>query len=136
MVSSPIRAHTYFRFSAQEELMSWYHAALLSPDRPSYRIIDSCKRFSRRLSTGIYRAVRRRPTAGKEFVALRAEEKRSTSFCRTFARASVDIPLMIIYKSRRLDHSRTIRTRALVSIFRRTQEEKPAPHPCLFGERF
>ncbi|CAF0889355.1 unnamed protein product [Adineta steineri] len=39
--------------------MSWYHTALLSTDRPPYRIIASCKRFSRRLSTGIFRAIRR-----------------------------------------------------------------------------
>ncbi|CAF0812262.1 unnamed protein product [Adineta ricciae] len=50
--------------------MSWYHAALLSGDRPSYRFIDSCKRFSRRLSTGIYRVVRRRPTSDAQLDVL------------------------------------------------------------------
>ncbi|CAF4008433.1 unnamed protein product, partial [Rotaria sordida] len=39
--------------------MSWYHSTLLNADRRPSRIIASCKRFSRRLSTGIFRAVRR-----------------------------------------------------------------------------
>ncbi|CAF1495734.1 unnamed protein product [Rotaria magnacalcarata] len=39
--------------------MSWYHSTLLTVDRRPSRLIASCKRFSRRLSTGIFRAVRR-----------------------------------------------------------------------------
>jgi Ca2+-binding EF-hand superfamily protein len=39
--------------------MSWYHSTLFSMDRRPSRLIASCKRFSRRLSTGIFRAVRR-----------------------------------------------------------------------------
>jgi len=39
--------------------MSWYHSTFLNTDRRPSRLIASCKRFSRRLSTGIFRAVRR-----------------------------------------------------------------------------
>lgn len=44
--------------------MSWYHSTLLSADRRPSRLIASCKRFSRRLSTGIFRAVRRIQVSG------------------------------------------------------------------------
>lgn len=46
--------------------MSWYHSTLLSTDRRPSRLIASCKRFSRRLSTGIFRAVRRIQVPGRE----------------------------------------------------------------------
>ncbi|CAF0735025.1 unnamed protein product [Adineta steineri] len=39
--------------------MSWVHSAIATTDRRPSRILESCKRFSRRLSTGITRAVRR-----------------------------------------------------------------------------
>ncbi|CAF1076133.1 unnamed protein product [Adineta ricciae] len=39
--------------------MSWYHSTLLNTDRRPSRIIASCKQFSRRVSVGISRAVRR-----------------------------------------------------------------------------
>jgi hypothetical protein len=45
--------------------MSWYHSTLLSADRRPSRLIASCKRFSRRLSTGIFRAVRRIQVPGR-----------------------------------------------------------------------
>jgi hypothetical protein len=44
--------------------MSWYHSALLGTDRRSIDIVASCRRFSRRLSTGIFRAVRRIQATG------------------------------------------------------------------------
>ena len=44
--------------------MSWYHSTLLTTDRRATRIIATCKRFSRRLSTGIFRVVRRIQTTG------------------------------------------------------------------------
>ncbi|CAF5222305.1 unnamed protein product, partial [Rotaria magnacalcarata] len=43
--------------------MSWYHATLATPDRRTSRIIATCKRFSRRLSTGIFRVVSRKNTS-------------------------------------------------------------------------
>jgi len=46
--------------------MSWYHAAILATDRRPSRLIASCKQFSRRLSTGIFRVVRRIQVPGKE----------------------------------------------------------------------
>ena len=45
--------------------MSWYHAAVVATDRRPSRIVASCKRFSRRLSTGITRAVRRIQVPGR-----------------------------------------------------------------------
>ena len=47
--------------------MSWYHSAMLTVDRRPSRLIASCQRFSRRLSTGIFRAVRRIQTTGIHF---------------------------------------------------------------------
>ena len=45
--------------------MSWYHSTLLNTDRRPSRIIASCKQFSRRVSGGISRAVRRMQVPGK-----------------------------------------------------------------------
>ena len=45
--------------------MSWYHSALLNTDRRPSRLIASCKQFSRRVSVGISRAVRRMQVPGK-----------------------------------------------------------------------
>ena len=45
--------------------MSWYHASILAADRRPSRLIASCKRFSRRLSSGIFRAVRRIQIPGR-----------------------------------------------------------------------
>ncbi|CAF1204290.1 unnamed protein product [Rotaria sp. Silwood1] len=50
--------------------MSWYHSTLVTTDRRTSRIIASCKRFSRRLSTGIFRAVRRIHTSDAQLDAL------------------------------------------------------------------
>ncbi|CAF3956020.1 unnamed protein product [Rotaria sordida] len=50
--------------------MSWYHSTLLTTDRRTSRIIASCKRFSRRLSTGIFRVVRRIHTSDGQLDAL------------------------------------------------------------------
>jgi hypothetical protein len=44
--------------------MSWYHSAFLTVDRHPGNILASCRRFSRRLSTGIFRAVRRIKASG------------------------------------------------------------------------
>jgi hypothetical protein len=45
--------------------MNWYPATILSTDRRPSRLIASCKRFSRRLSTGIFRVVRRIQVPGR-----------------------------------------------------------------------
>ncbi|CAF3539306.1 unnamed protein product [Rotaria socialis] len=50
--------------------MSWYHATLAIPDRRTSRIIATCKRFSRRLSTGIFRVVSRKNTSDLQLDAL------------------------------------------------------------------
>jgi hypothetical protein len=47
--------------------MSWYHLAMFNMDRRPSRLIASCKRFSRRLSTGIFRVVRRIQVPGRSF---------------------------------------------------------------------
>jgi hypothetical protein len=48
--------------------MSWYHSAMLTVDRRPTSLIASCQRFSRRLSTGIFRVVRRIQTSGRDFL--------------------------------------------------------------------
>jgi hypothetical protein len=58
-LSVTIYLHGYFRLVRQNQIMSWYHSSLLTTDRRPSHLIASCKRFSRRLSTGIFRAVRR-----------------------------------------------------------------------------
>ncbi len=57
----------YFRLTKQVKIMSWYHSAFLTIDRRPSNLIASCRRFSRRLSTGIFRAVRRIKTSGRDF---------------------------------------------------------------------
>ena len=44
--------------------MSWYHSTLINTDRRPSRLIASCKRFSRRFSTSIFRAVLRNQGSG------------------------------------------------------------------------
>ncbi|CAF2763889.1 unnamed protein product [Rotaria sp. Silwood2] len=63
-------SNKYRRAFYINKIMSWYHSTLITTDRRTSRIIASCKRFSRRLSTGIFRVVRRIHTSDAQLDAL------------------------------------------------------------------